>query len=210
MKPELEPESAMEPGGEQDLATEPGLEEEPEKELEKEPGLLSVEPPWEPERWLEPEMQKVLEPEGKPELELDLVLPEKDWPEQKLVPGQANMPGPQLSSSLEHGKRLEPTTEGDQAPEMKTGTELWPNLESKRTLMGKPQPVPKREVQEPLRQQVPALGSRWSTEPGQKPEQAGGRRQGRRVELTPGQEARWRWSWEVETTLERRLEGTRG
>lgn len=67
MKPELEPESAMEPG----------LEEKPEKELEK-PGLLSVEPPWEPERWLEPEMQKVLEPEEKPELGLNLVLPEKN------------------------------------------------------------------------------------------------------------------------------------
>lgn len=37
MKPELELESAMEPG----------LEEESEKELE-EPGLLSAEPPWEP------------------------------------------------------------------------------------------------------------------------------------------------------------------
>lgn len=158
-KPELEPESAMEPE----------LEEEPEKELEKEPGLLSVEPPWEPKKWLEPEMQKVLEPEGKPELELDLVLPEKDWPEQKLVPGQVNMLGPQLSSSLEHVKRLEPTTEGDQVPEMKTGMELWPNLESKLTVMGKPQLVPKREVQEPLRQQVPVLESHWSTELGQKP-----------------------------------------
>lgn len=178
MKPELELESAMEPGQEQDLVMEPGLEEEPGKELEKEPGLLSVEPLWEPERWLEPEMQKVLEPEGKPELELDLVLPEKDWPEQKLVPGQVNMLGPQLSSSLEHVKRLEPTTEGDQVPEMKTGMELWPNLESKLTLMGKPQLVPKKEVQEPLRQQVPVLESHWSTELGQKPKQARGLRWG--------------------------------
>lgn len=82
MKPELELESVMEPG----------LEEEPEK-LE-EPGSLSVELPWEPERWLEPEVQKVLEPEGKPELELDLVLPEKNWPEQKLAPGRVNTLGP--------------------------------------------------------------------------------------------------------------------
>lgn len=67
----------MKPGLELESAMEPGLEEEPGKELE-EPGLLSVEPPWEPERWLEPEMQKVLEPEGKPELELDLVLSEKN------------------------------------------------------------------------------------------------------------------------------------
>lgn len=171
-KPELEPEPAMEPEQEQNLAMRPGLEEEPEKELEKEPGLLSVEPPWEPERWLEPEMQKVLEPEGKPELELDLVLPEKGWPEQKLVPIQVNMLGPQLSSTLEHVKRLEPTTEDDQLPEMKTGMELWPNPESKLTLTGKPQLVPKREVQEPLRQQVPVLESHWSTEPGQRPKQA--------------------------------------
>lgn len=118
-KPKLELESAMEPGQEQDLAMGPGLEEEPEKEVE-EPGLRSVGPPWEPERWLKPEMQKVLEPEEKPELELDLVLPEKGCPEQKLVPKQVNMLGPRLSSTLEHVKRLEPTTEGDQLPEMKT------------------------------------------------------------------------------------------
>lgn len=173
MKPELEPESAMEPGQEQDLAMEPELEEEPEKELE-EPGLLSVEPPWEPERWLEPEMQKVLEPEGKPELELDLVLPEKNWPERKLAPGQVNMLEPRLSSTLEHVKRLEPITEGDQVPEMGRGMELWPNLESRLTLMGKPQLVPKREVQKPLRQQVPVLESHWSTELGLKPKQVRG------------------------------------
>lgn len=172
MKPELE--SAMEPVQERDLAMEPGLEEEPGKELEKAPGLLSVEPPWEPERWLEPEMQKVLEPEGKPELELDLVLPEKDWPEQKLAPGQVNMLGPWLSSTLERVKRLEPTTEGDPVPEMGTGMELWPNLESRLTLTGKPQLVPKREVQEPLRQQVPVLESHWSTELDPKAKQARG------------------------------------
>lgn len=89
----------------------------------------------------------MLEPEGKPELELDLVLPEKDWPEQKLAPEQVNMLGPQLSSTLGHVKRLEPTTEDDQVPEMGTGMELWPNLGSRLTLMGKPQLVPKREVQ---------------------------------------------------------------
>lgn len=205
MKPELEPESAMVPAGEQDLAMEPGLEEEPEKELEKEPGLLSVEPPWEPERWLEPEMRKVLEPEGKPELELDLVLPEKDWPEQKLVPGQVNMLGPQLSSSLEHVKRLEPTTEGDQVPEMKTGMELWPNLESKLMLTRRPQLVPKREVQEPLRQQVPVLESHWSTELGRKPKQARGLRWGQGVDLRLGQEAWWKQRWEVKMPRERRL-----
>lgn len=92
----------------------------------------------------------MLEPKGKPELELDLMLPEKDWPEQKLAPGQVNMLGPRLSSTLEHVKRLEPTTKGDQVPEMGTGMELWPNLESRLTLMEKPQLVPRREVQEPL------------------------------------------------------------
>lgn len=34
----------------------PEQEAEPEKELEKGPGLLSVKPPEEPERWLKPEM----------------------------------------------------------------------------------------------------------------------------------------------------------
>lgn len=135
MKPELELESAMEPEQEQDLAMQPGLEEEPEKELEK-PGLLSVELPWEPERWLEPEMQKVLEPEGKPELELDLVLLEKNWPVRKLALGLVNILGLWLSSTLEHVKRLEPTTEGDRVSEMGTGMELWANLESRLTLMG--------------------------------------------------------------------------
>lgn len=151
MKPELELESVMEPKQEQDLVMEPGLEEESEEELE-DPGLPSVEPPLEPEMWLEPEMQKVLKPEGKPELELDLVLLEKDWPELKLAPGQVNMVGPQLNSTLKHVKRLEPATEGDQVPEMGTGMELWPHLESRLTLMGKPQLVPKKAVQEPLRQ----------------------------------------------------------
>lgn len=101
----------------------------------------------------------MLEPKGKPELELDLVLPEKDWPERKPVPGQVNMLGPRLSSTLEHVKRLEPTTEGDQVPEMGTGMELKPNQESKLTLMEKPQLVPKKEVQGLLRQQVPVLES---------------------------------------------------
>lgn len=101
----------------------------------------------------------MLEPKGKPELELDLVLPEKDWPEQKLAPGQVNMLGLRLSSTLEHVKRLEPTTEGDQVPEMGTGMELRLNLESRLTLMEKPQLVPKKEVQGLLRQQVPVLES---------------------------------------------------
>lgn len=162
MKPELELESVMEPG----------LEEEPEKKLE-EPGSLSVELPWEPERWLEPEVQKVLEPEGKPELELDLVLPEKNWPEQKLAPGQVNMLGPWLSSTLEHVERLEPTTEGEQVPETGTGMGLWPDQESSLPLTGKPQLVPKREVQAPQTQQVPVSETHWSTELGLKLKQVG-------------------------------------
>ena len=101
----------------------------------------------------------MLEPKGKPELELDLVLPEKDWPEQKPAPGQVNMLGPRLSSTLEHVKRLEPTIEGDQVPEMGTGMELRPNLESRLTLMEKPQLVPKKEVQGLLRHPVSVLES---------------------------------------------------
>lgn len=120
----------------------------------------------------------MLEPEGKPELELDLVLPEKDWPEQKLAPGRVNMLRPWLSSTPKHVKRLEPITEGDQVPETGTRMELWPNLELRLTLMGKPQLVPKREDQEPLRQQVPVLESHWSTELGLKPKQARGLRWG--------------------------------
>ncbi|KAK2097887.1 hypothetical protein P7K49_023338 [Saguinus oedipus] len=119
-------------------------------------------------------MQKMLEPEGKPELELDLVLPEKDWPELKLAPGPVSMLGAQLSSTLEHVKRWEPTTESDQVSEMKTGMELWPNLESRLMLMGKPQLVPRREVQELLGQLVPVVESHWSTELGPKPKQARG------------------------------------
>lgn len=69
-------------------------------------------------------MQKVLEPEGKPEQELDLVLPKRDWPELKLAPGQVNMLGPQLNLTLEHVKRWEPTTKGDQVSEVGTGLEL--------------------------------------------------------------------------------------
>lgn len=76
-KPKLEPESVMEPGSEQDPMTGTGLEEESEKEPE-EPGLLLVELPWEPERGPEPEMLKILKPEGKPELALGLVLLGKD------------------------------------------------------------------------------------------------------------------------------------
>lgn len=68
---------------------EPGLEEE-SGELE-EPGLLLVEQPWEPERWLRPETQRPLKSEGKSELEQELVLQEKEWPEQRLVPEQVNM-----------------------------------------------------------------------------------------------------------------------
>lgn len=88
-----------------------------------------------------------------------MVLPEKDWPEQKLAPGQVNMLGLRLSSTLEHVKRPEPTIEGDQVPEMGTGMELRLNLESRLTLMEKPQLVPKKEVQGLLRQQVPVLES---------------------------------------------------
>lgn len=138
-----------------------------------------MEPPWEPERWLEPEMQKVLEPEGKPELELDLALPDKSWPGRRLAPGQVNTLGPQLSSAPEHVKRLEPTTEGEQVPETGTGRELWPNRESSLMLMGKPQLVPKREVPALLRQQVPVSESHWQLELGLKPKQAG----------------RLRWGW---------------
>lgn len=58
-------------------------------------------------------MQKVLEPEGKPGLELGLALLGKDWPELKLAPGQVSTPGSQLSSTLQHVERWEPTTEGD-------------------------------------------------------------------------------------------------
>lgn len=58
-------------------------------------------------------MEKVLEPEGKPELELNLALLEKDWPGLRLAPGQVSKLGPQLSSTLEHVKRWGPTTEGD-------------------------------------------------------------------------------------------------
>lgn len=47
----------------------------------------------------------MLEPEEKPELELNLVILGKDWSELKLAPGQVNMLGPQLSSILEHVKR---------------------------------------------------------------------------------------------------------
>lgn len=78
---------------------------------------------------------------------------------------------PQLNSTLGHVKRLEPTTEGDQVPEMGTGMKLWPNLKSRLMLMGKSQLVPKREVQEPLRQQVSLLESQWSTQLGLKPKQ---------------------------------------
>lgn len=67
----------MKPGSVQDPMTGTGLEEESEKELE-EPGLLLVELPWEPEKGPEPEMLKILKPEGKPELALGLVLLRKD------------------------------------------------------------------------------------------------------------------------------------
>lgn len=50
-------------------------------------------------------MWKVLEPGGKPELELNLVILGTDWSEPKLAPGQVSMLGPQLSSILEHVKR---------------------------------------------------------------------------------------------------------
>lgn len=109
-------------------------------------------------------MQMVLEQEWTPELEQDLVLLGKDWPEQKLAQGQVNMLGPQLSSTLEHGKRWEPTIKGDQVSEMGIGLEQWPILESMLTLMGKPQLVPKRVVHELLRQQVPVQESHWLTE----------------------------------------------
>lgn len=101
----------------------------------------------------------MLEPKGKPELELDLVLPEKDWPEQKLAPGQVNMLGLRLEFSPGTCEEAGPTIEGDQVPEMGTGMELRLNLESRLTLMEKPQLVPKKEVQGLLRQQVPVLES---------------------------------------------------
>lgn len=101
--------------------TESRLKEESE-ELEKDPELLSVKPPSESERWLKPETQKVLEPREKPELELDLLLPGKDWPELKPAPRQVNMLEPQQSSSQEHVKKQESTIESDQVSEV--GTEL--------------------------------------------------------------------------------------
>lgn len=55
----------------------------------------------------------MLEPEGKPGLELDLALLGKDWPKLKLAAGQVSTPGPQLSSTLQHVERWEPTTQGD-------------------------------------------------------------------------------------------------
>lgn len=55
----------------------------------------------------------MLEPEGKPGLELGLALLGKDWPELKLAPGQVSTQGSQLSSTLQHVERWEPTTEGD-------------------------------------------------------------------------------------------------
>lgn len=91
----------------------PGLEEESE-EL-KEPESLSVEQPWETERWLRPETLKVL------------TLQRKDWPELKLTPGQVNMLWPRRSSNLEHVKKLEPTIKDEQKPEVGIWMELWPN-----------------------------------------------------------------------------------
>lgn len=114
-------------------------------------------------------MQKVLKSEQKPELVLDLARLEKDWPELKLAPEQVNMLGPQLSSTQEHGKRWEPTKEGDQGLEMGTGLVLWPTLVSTLMLMGKPQLMPKGVVQGLLRQQVPGLEPHWSTEMGLMP-----------------------------------------
>lgn len=65
----------------------------------------------------------MLEPEGKPELELNLVILGTDWSEPKLAPGQVSMLGPQLSSILERVKRWWPTTESDQMSEVGTGLE---------------------------------------------------------------------------------------
>lgn len=62
-------------------------------------------------------MEKVLEPGGKPEMELDLVLQGKNWPELKLAPGQVSTLGPRLNSILEHGERWKLTTESDQMSE---------------------------------------------------------------------------------------------
>lgn len=53
-------------------------------------------------------------------------------------------------------------------PETGTGMELWPNRESSLPLTGKPQLVPKREVQAPQTQQVPVSETHWSTELGLK------------------------------------------
>lgn len=52
------------------------------------------------------------------------MLLEKDWPKLMLAPGQVNMLGPQLSSTLEHAKKWEPTIEGDQVSETGIGLEL--------------------------------------------------------------------------------------
>lgn len=65
----------------------------------------------------------MLEPEEKPELELNLVILGKDWSELKLAPGQVNMLGPQLSSVLEHVRRWSPAAESDQMSEVGTGLE---------------------------------------------------------------------------------------
>lgn len=84
---------------------------------------------------------------------------------------------PQLSSTPEHVKRSEPTTEGEQMPEMGTRMLLWPSLESRVMRMGKPQLMSKR-VQELLRQRVPVLESRCSTVLSLKLKQAEGLRWG--------------------------------
>lgn len=83
--------------------------------------------------------------------------------------------------------------------EMGTGTELWPNLESRLTLTEKLQLVPKREVQAPRRQLVPVLESHWSKELDPMPKQARGLRWGWLAESR--REAWWGQRWGVPMTL---------
>lgn len=74
----------------------------------------------------------MLEPKGKPELELDLVLP-KGLARAEAGTRTGEHAGATAEFKLEHVKSVEPTIEGDQVPEMGTGMELRLNLESRLT-----------------------------------------------------------------------------